>query len=164
MKKNEVFQIGETEHLSEFPVRQDIPVSPADDPKRLKGRVSYLGNIIYRVSKKATSLTEEEIFDRNKLPKFKNGNYRYHKTIKKEDSLKVGDKVLVYKWDYKYEFATIRNIYSDHYPFCASVRENDETHVYHTLLFGKDDRNCWIADGICIINTGAIKRLEVTMV
>ena len=138
MAEEETIVVADPSYVGSFPIRQDITVLPADDPKRLKLDWyvhQYTGCEIYRFPKEL-DLKPIEILDDRYWPRDKDGNPKYHHKITKKEDLVFGDAILIKSlYDYWWNPA----IYDG-----DGVAYTDDNKLYGAFLeFGGDDRNCW---------------------
>ena len=165
-KMKDEFNIGEPEYVGNFPIRQDITVLPAGDPKKLRlGFKLYEGFEIHWPADGL--LLEKEMSDPNNLEEIegserkkyiglshldKEGNNEF--AITKFSDLKVGD-----------EIHTCQGLMK-----ITDLNEAEQTgfarqsnYLGCQLEFAKDDRECWVSNNIIMCNWDNIKATTVNL-
>lgn len=134
-----------------MPIRQEITVLPADDPKKLKIGFTiheYCGFAIYRMSQEMMGRRGQAKCDSRRWEYDENDNPVDCRIIKSRDDLHVGMKVLVKTlFDYDYTVGVVER-FDDGKPYV------DMGGCIGTLEFGGDDRECWVLT--CVINKACL--------
>jgi len=148
------FEVGASEYVGALPIRQDITVLPADDPKKmLLDWVCLEGDVVL---KDGESFSEEDDFEDIKFGDDK--KVRVSKSrLKNFDDLKDGDVVYSTWYDGKVVAMKVEGLNTDRQN--ALGRLND--YCWGHLHFNDDIRECWRCGGYTYINKYAIAKVEM---
>ena len=137
----------------EFPIRHDITVLPADDPKQIKlGWMFFEGDVILK-SKNGFYLDflfdEIDVNDTKvRMPKGRLENL---------DDIKKGDMVYSTWYDEGIVAMKIEDIDSEKQTAMGKLNDC----CYGNLYFNNDARGCWICGGYMWINKDAIAKFSL---
>lgn len=170
--------VADSSQVGSFPIRQDITVLPADDPKKLElGWKIYEGHECYKV--KTQGLTWEQIHIREHWPKNEFGEYEFHHSADRFEDGNEGSELLTFshwaaregktdydRFDYKpeeiyhyYKLGKVKSTYVYHDEINRVIYWSE--YCYSTLIFKKDDRQCWVETNLVVCNPETVKMMNV---